>query len=349
MSTFWGTKVMGAGSVLLHLTGHQGGGAPGPARRGSGLSGAKRWLIGLVSLAVLAALADVSRPARAQTGLQAPDTSAGAPVDVEAQLGFSNTFRLGRWTPLVVTVSNRGNDLSGFLEVQVTGGNEFQGNLYNTFHRRPLELPRDARKRLRFTVFLDSFARPLTMRVVSGERELAHQSIDLRQTFTNNRLILALSRDADLDYLNDGGGDGLRVLYPHPELLPDHWQGYDGVEAIVIHGVSLERLSTRQYEAIKKWMARGGIAAVSGGPDHALLRTARLAELLPGTPAGTVRLENASALNEALLASLSAPPLDAPEPFTLDRFTNPRGRVLYRVESTPLVVREPRGRGAVLY
>jgi len=268
----------------------------------------------------------------------------GGLLDIQVVLGFANTFRLARWTPVTVTVSNRGNDLVGHLEVQASDTDAFHGNLFTASHRRDLELPRDSRKRFRFTVFLESLARPLVIRVISDGRELARREIDLRHRFTTGRLILVLSRDADLDYLNDSTGESLRVLYPHPELLPDRWQGYDGIEAIVIHGVSLEHLSARQYEAVRKWVAEGGILAVSGGPDYSLLRTPRLAELLPGTPMGTVQFPDGAAVSEAFGA-----PVYAPRPFDVNRLAGFRGRALYRAGEFPLVIEEQRGRGRVLY
>ena len=102
-----------------------------------------------------------------------------------------------------------------------------------------------------------------------------------------------------MDYLNEGAANGLRVVYPHPELLPVHWRGYDAVSAIVVHGISLERLSASQFDALDKWIAQGGILAVSGGPDYALLRSPRLAALLPGRPLGMTRID-AGALRNAL-------------------------------------------------
>jgi hypothetical protein len=162
------------------------------------------------------------RPGRAR----ASELAADGLVDIQTVVGFSDTFRLGRWTPLTVVVANRGNDLVGQLEVQVTGGDQLQGSVSTTSHRRSLELPRDARKRFRFTVFPESFSRPLLVRVSAGGREVARRVIDLRHRLTRAQLVLVLSRDADLDYLNQPTGETLRVLYPHPELLPDRWQGY---------------------------------------------------------------------------------------------------------------------------
>src|SRR5688572_13386386 len=161
-----------------------------------------------------------------------PAASAGS-VDISTVVGFTDTFRPGRWTSLAVTVANRGGDLNGELEVQVSGGDELRGRRYVTTHRRKLELDRDTRKSLQFTVFPEGLSHPLVVRVHSGGHELARSEIDLRTLFVAERLVLVLSRDANLDYLNDSATGGLRVLYPHPELLPAHWRGYDAVAAVV--------------------------------------------------------------------------------------------------------------------
>jgi len=272
----------------------------------------------------------------------APATAAGT-VDIAAVVGFTDTYQPGRWTPLTVTVTNHGDDLRGELEVQVTGGDELRSRQFVTFHRRKLELHRDSRKTLQFTVFLQGLSHPLVIRVRSGGRELARAEVDLRTRFVAERLLLVLSRDADLDYLNDGGTHGLRVLYPHPELLPAHWRGYDAVAAIVVHGVSLERLSEGQFDALHKWIAQGGIVAVSGGPDYALLRSPRLAALLPGLPLGMTRVD-AGDLQRAFSTSL-----DVSRPVHVNRLGAFRGRARLRAGPVALIVERTLGLGRVLY
>jgi hypothetical protein len=271
-----------------------------------------------------------------------PATAASA-VEISAVVGFTDTFRPGRWTPLAVTVTNRGSDLNGELEVQVSGGDELRGRRYVTTHRRKLELDRDTRKSLQFTVFPEGLSHPLVVRVRSEGRELARSEIDLRSRFVAERLILVLSRDANLDYLNGSATGGLRVLYPHPELLPAHWQGYDAVAAVVVHGVFLERLNASQFDALHKWIAQGGIVAVSGGPDYALLRGSRLSALLPAAPAGMTRL-SPDALRSAFSASL-----DVSRPVHVNRLDAVRGRVHLGADATPLIVERTLGLGRVLY
>ena len=273
-----------------------------------------------------------------------PEMASGAAVDIQAALGFAGTYRLGGWSPLTVTLDNRRTDLSGHLEVRVAGGDGPDGEPFTNIHRRPFELPGDSRKRFHFTVYMKNFSEPIDVKVLSSGREVARKTFDLRSGVTNAHMLLVLGRNADLDYLNDPRGRRLRVLYPRVERLPEHWAGYDGVGAVVVHGHSLEDLSTRQYAALTKWLANGGVLAVSGGPDYGLLRTGRLARLLPGVPLGLERLADGNTLGTAL-----GMPLAASRPFHVNLVRSFEGRVLHRAGDTPLVIARPLGRGRVLY
>ena len=281
-----------------------------------------------------------SAPALAGT----PGSGSHAGLRIRAALGFSGAFRLGHWAPLTLTLDNRGADLAGYLEVRVPDGDPLRGRPVTRIHRRPVDLPGDSRKRFRFTVFLKSFSRPLVVHVSAGGRVVARQAISLRSGVTNARMVLALGRDLDLDYLNDESGRRLRVLYPRPERLPDHWAGYDGVAALILHGTSLDGLRARQYQALVKWLAGGGTLAVSGGPGYALLGTPRLAELLPGVPVGLARLPGGPAAGRAPGA-----PGSAPGPFHVNLVPRFEGRVLHQAEGAPLVIERRFGRGRVLY
>ena len=273
-----------------------------------------------------------------------PELASGAPVDIRAALGFSGVFRLGGWTPVTVTLENRGTHLTGHLEVRVPDGDELGGNAFTTVHRRPIDLPGDSRKRFPFTVFLKSFSRPLVIRVVAGGREQARKVTDLRSRVTNARIVLVLGRDADLDYLNDEAAGACGCSTRGWSDSRTAGRATTAWPPSSCTGSPSKGLSARQYEALTKWLAGGGVLAVSGGPDYALLRTPRLATLLPGLPAGLVRLPDGVAAGKALGA-----PLPARQPFHVNHVPRFEGRVLHRSGAAPLVIERPFGRGRVLY
>lgn len=266
-------------------------------------------------------------------------------LDIQFALGFSDTVRLGRWAPLTVTIENSGRTLNGALEIEVTSGDELEGTLFTNTYRHDLELARDSRKRFHFTLFIDNFAQPVQINIISADGEpLARKSIDLRHRFTEARLVLVISRNADLDYLNETASGRMRITYPHPELLPRQWQGYDGVTALIVHGITLEQLSTAQYEALRKWLIQGGKLLVSGGPDYASLRSTRLAGLLPATPAGLTTITDATAFRATLGDSFSAT-----RAFQVHKVTRSTGRTTVSSGDTPLVIEKTLSLGRVIY
>ncbi len=272
------------------------------------------------------------------------DLEAGAAVDIQATLGFSGVYRLGAFAPLTVTLANHRASLTGHLEVRVPDGDSLSDRAFVNIHRRSVDLAGGSRKHFYFTIFLKNFSQPIEINVLSGGSIIAKERVDLRRGVTNARIVLALGRDADLDFLNDDRGRLLRVVYPRVERLPEHWAGYDGVAALVLHGLSLEGLSARQHLALTSWLASGGILAVSGGPDYGLLRTPRLAMLLPGLPLGLVRMEDGEAAGFALGA-----PLPTRRPFHVNLVPDFEGRALYRAGEAPLVIERPLGQGRVVY
>lgn len=286
-------------------------------------------------------------------GIRAQSPVPTQDLSVQVVVGFSDVFRLGHWAPLTVVVENRGSELNGFVEVLAGGGDALGDDTYITTYRRQLNVSRGSRKRVQFTVWLESFSEPLVVRVVERRKERWRREVDLRSRFTERSIVLVLGRDADLDYLNASPDKGWRVLYPHPSTLPAHWQGYAGVEAVVLQGISLETLSHNQHEALEKWLSRGGVLVVSGGPDYALLRTPRLAQLLPASPNGFIRFNTGEAVSRGFGVALQVS-----RPFDINqvRVVESPG-VQIRVAaaradaaaSAPLVVERIWGWGKVVY
>ena len=105
----------------------------------------------------------------------------------------------------------------------------------------------------------------------------------------------------------------------------------------------MERLSTSQFDALHKWIAQGGILAVSGGADYALLRSPRLAALLPGLPLGMTRLD-AGELQRAFSASL-----DVSRPSTSIGWARSVGACVCAPVRRRSIVERTLGLGRVLY
>ena len=292
----------------------------------------------LIGLCAAAALCCLSMPANAQ--LQ----RAAQSIDISVAIGFQQRVQLDKWTPITVTVRNAGPAVTGYLEVLAEDSRE--RNEYQTRYRQAVELTKGAQKRFQFTVYISRIAQPLHIRVVTGAGQVAEQIIDLRSKLTQQRFIVVLARDVNLDYLNDQQEHRAQVVYPLPSFLPTHWQGYDGVEAVVLHRYALRELTPRQYAALQKWIASGGTLLISGGYDTAILRTPRIAQLLPTRVIGTQQLPPPSPLHNALGERQHS--LVLAEPLGIAKVDDADAYTVHHLDNIPLVLRRKYGQGAVI-
>ncbi|MEM7250160.1 MAG: hypothetical protein AAF493_01965 [Pseudomonadota bacterium] len=269
---------------------------------------------------------------------------AHATVQMDVAVGFGEVTPLRHWTPITVTLDNQDRDVHGHVDVTIRDDEAEAGETFETTYRQSIELSRGGKKRLRFTVYTANLAQPILVRLVAGGTVISEREISLRTKFTERRLVVVLSADADLDYLNSKQPHQLQVSYPLPIHLPNHWKGYDGVVAVIAHNFSFDRLSTPQFDALSKWVANGGIISLSGGLNTGLMRTERLANWLPVRVVGTTSI-NANALGVAL----NGEALGANPNAGIHRVSNVTGRVLRESKGRALAVDRPVGHGRVLY
>ena len=115
-------------------------------------------------------------------GIALPSYSAGFSLDYS--IGFNGHFQLNNWTPLSVVLDNRGRATSGNLEVIVTSGSEYQGDVYRTIYTTEVDLPQNSKKRYAFTILIKSFTHELIIRLRQDDDILFSKSINLRSHFT---------------------------------------------------------------------------------------------------------------------------------------------------------------------
>lgn len=135
----------------------------------------------------------------------------------------------------------------------------------------------------------------------------------------------------------------VRVVHASEEELPNHWLGYQGVDAVVLVGLRARTLSPAQEQALAQWVRRGGRMVACGGVEAAYLTAPFFRELLGIEVQGL-----------AALASLPTPwPGGTRVGWLQGRFpvTQVRareGEVLAQGE-VPLLIRRPWGHGWVYF
>ncbi len=117
------------------------------------------------------------------------------------------------------------------------------------------------------------------------ERELARLEVDFRRAAVGGRIIVAVSSELSFDFLAQ---EGIRVVYPHAENLPDTWAGWSGADLVVVRDTALHRLGAAQAAALEQWVRAGGTVVFTGGAAALQLAASGLAGLLPVDLSGLV-------------------------------------------------------------
>jgi hypothetical protein len=199
---------------------------------------------------------------------------------LDYSIGFNGQFQLNSWTPLSVTIDNRGAAKRGNLEVIVTSGSEYQGDVYRTIYATEVDLPRNSEKRYTFTIILKSFTHELIIRLRQDGDSIFSKSVNLRSHFTEKNFAVVADAFVAPDILSMLPNH----LYPanvHPKFLPDTWYGYDSVKLLILGTDTIRQLRHRQFRALIQWLNQGGYLVTGTGLNYGSLNDKRLQNILP--------------------------------------------------------------------
>ncbi len=288
-----------------------------------------------ITLAVLGVLLSATA-ALAQEGVQ-----------VSGAAGWGGRVVRGEHAPVNIDLDNRGKkDVD--LIVAVTWANNFGAQSREApslgdvdgrigpVHHIAVSLPAKSRKRVSLSVLTPDSSQ---MSVWAFALDLKGRTIArgelVTRIFDANKRIVGVVGLARPDGIDDGT---VELANMQPDELPEEWQGYSALEALVwIDGRANELRSTAQVDALKQWISSGGKFCVARGNTVDLGGTA-IADLLPTKLGATKQL-----------ASLGGGPLPDAPAIVLEN--GPRKGALVRAESSgiPLVVQAPRDAGRVTF
>ncbi len=289
--------------------------------------------------------------------------TAPKPRIVALDAGFAGHFKVGYWTPLVVTVEAGAEALNGRVELVALDGD---GALSRVRALGPVTIEPGKRARQRLYVKIGQLQSDLVVdfRQESGgvvaTRRYATADAELAGIEPSGQeLIVAVGLSllaADVERLAQRGAT---VAYlPTIDELPGDWWGLEGASTVLLaaDGQVPTKLSTPspQLAALATWVRMGGrlLLAVGAEAPEALKPGSPLAELAPGAFDSLVPLRRGTAL-EAFVDTNE--PLSAAGPLELrvPKLTDAGGRIEayegLQPRDLPLIVRTPHGFGEVTF
>ena len=249
-----------------------------------------RILSALFALLTLAALPTFTHYASAQ--------SSSLTLEVRAGFDAAGSYRVGHWFPVVALVSNEGPDLRVSLEWR------FAGSDLPTY-RYELDLPRGARKALNLPIITQESSRAALLSLQVDGVTLVESRVRLVPIEQDQLVVGVLSSDRrllnSLATVSFANSLATTVLPLDPAMLPEDASLLAGIEAIFIHDLATNQLSSANLSALELWIRQGGVLIVGGGPQ-AIQTSPGLSAILPAD-VGALQADVSLAPLEALVGA----------------------------------------------
>ncbi len=220
-------------------------------------------------------------------------------------------IKTGRWFPVAVTLTNRGDAVSGRLQLQLTSSGN--GSNRNAAFYTDVDLPTNARKRVWLYgrgegMELDGASVSFTGRDIKTQT----QNLTLKPLDIAERTVLTISdsgeklafltglkgkslavpeelaqydQQAQYNY-NQNGNSSTRNTFLRPlgsshEFIPDRAVGLESADVVVLRDFSQSALTPEQLDSLRNYVAQGGTMVVFGGSDWQRLSSSPLKDLWP--------------------------------------------------------------------
>ncbi|CAB1057958.1 hypothetical protein D1BOALGB6SA_2714 [Olavius sp. associated proteobacterium Delta 1] len=262
---------------------------------------------------------------------------------MDYSIGFNGHFKLNSWTPLSVVLDNRGRATTGNLEVIVTSGSEYQGDVYRTIYTTEVDLPQNSKKRYALTILIKSFSHDLIIRLRQDKDLIFARSINLRPHFTEKKLAVVADNFVAPDILSVLPNH----LYPvnvRPKSLPETWYGYDSVKLLILQADTIRQLRDKQFQALSRWLKQGGYLVVGTGLNYGSLGDKRLQEILPLHIAGHQQLSELTSLGQFCGRKLTGN-----QPFLVLTARIDDSKILLKENDIPIITRKNLELGQIIF
>ena len=273
----------------------------------------------------------------------APLPSRAAAFSLDYSIGFNGQFQLDRWSPLSVVLENKGPATRAKLEVIVTSGSEYQGDVYQSVYETDVDLPSNSIKRYAHTVKIKSFTHDLIIRLRQKNDIIFSRSVSLRSFFTEKSFAVVADSFVSPDILSVLP-DHLCPVNVLPKFLPETWYGYDSVKLLIMRADTLSQLRERQFQALTRWLKQGGYLVIGGGLNYGALGEKRIQDILPIRVRGHQQLFELPSLGNFCSRTLAGS-----EPFLVLKVGIDDAHILAKENDTPIITQKNLGFGQIVF
>lgn len=285
----------------------------------------------------------------AATRASPADAAPGAQMQVRA--GFDGIGKIGGWLPVDIDVRNDGDDIVGEVQILVQDSAPNRGPYTGapTLYSLPVVLPKRAHKRLQMEVRLVSTSQKMRAMLVDGSSVLLDQEVQMSRVGTGDMLCGVVSRTATaFDFLPalelPAPLRRVRLARVEAQDIPTRPQLLGALDCLIVDNMPTASLNDAQRDAMRSWVANGGMLIVAGGAGWQRTFQGLPADLLPIRVTGLQPLDRLDNLAEFAREGFA----DRGQ-WLASQAVVTDGNAVIEQDGTPLLVGARRGLGSVFY
>ncbi|HEY0831885.1 MAG TPA: hypothetical protein VGE99_12135, partial [Candidatus Dormibacteraeota bacterium] len=219
------------------------------------------------------------------------------PISITVTVGYKGFVKAQQWMPVMVDVTNRGQDINGTIEV-TTGNNTNGPPIGSVIYQAHVSVPSGATKHLKTYLVEDQAPATVSARIVQNGNVLA--SSDAQAATAATALIGVLSdQSTALDNFAAVHPDGLAASVAHLSLddVSDSPILLRAFDLLAIDDFATDSLTSAQRGALTDYVQNGGALVLGTGASWRKTLAGVSSTILPMSVDGTATLDSVSAID----------------------------------------------------
>lgn len=191
-------------------------------------------------------------------------------ITMKVNVGFDGYYKLGNYTPFHFEIDNKLKDINGELQVELP---DEMNNI--TLYTVQINLPNNATKKFVMNIPINRFTSKLQVNIVEGKNKVFTQSIKMNTGTSSESFGIGILSDdyESVKYVNkiptsNYGNFVTRTVQLTEETMSESVDALKNFNVILINNYDTSKLSKEKYEALKAWVADGGLLLIGTGPSH---------------------------------------------------------------------------------
>lgn len=191
-------------------------------------------------------------------------------INLNVEVGFDGYYKLGYYAPLYFEIENKMKDINGELQVELP--DEF-GNV--TLYVMQVNLPSNSTKKFIMNVPINRFTTKLQVNIAEGKNKLFTKAVKVNSGANTETLGIGILSDdyESVKYIKkiptaNNYQFKTKTVSINEDMLSENVDILKNFNVIVINNYDTSKLSKEKYEALKTWVADGGMLLIGTGPSH---------------------------------------------------------------------------------